>query len=154
MPNTKPIGVAYSDPAFDSVTVSGAVTAATVTATTITGNLVGNVTGSVTGMFTIPSATVAAAGSSQSNAAAVATGFTLVSASDDTKGVKLPAAAAGLVCIIKNNVSAKTLKIYPNTDDAVNAVAANSSFDIAGLTSCVLVAYDATTWYSVPLVAS
>lgn len=31
MPNTKAIGVAYADPAFDSVTVSGAVTAATVT---------------------------------------------------------------------------------------------------------------------------
>jgi hypothetical protein len=31
MPNTKAIGVAYSDPQFDSVAVSGAVTAATVT---------------------------------------------------------------------------------------------------------------------------
>jgi hypothetical protein len=36
MPNTKAIGVAYSDPQFDSVAVSGAVTAATVTATTVT----------------------------------------------------------------------------------------------------------------------
>ena len=31
MPNTKAIGVAYADPAFDSVAVSGAVTAGTVT---------------------------------------------------------------------------------------------------------------------------
>ena len=31
MPNTKPIGVAYADPQFDSVTVTGAVTAASVT---------------------------------------------------------------------------------------------------------------------------
>ena len=31
MANSKPIGVAYADPAFDSVTVSGAVSAATVT---------------------------------------------------------------------------------------------------------------------------
>lgn len=31
MPNTKATGVAYADPSFDSVAVSGAVTAATVT---------------------------------------------------------------------------------------------------------------------------
>ena len=33
MPNTKAVGVAYADPEFESVTVSGAVTAASVTAT-------------------------------------------------------------------------------------------------------------------------
>lgn len=33
MPNTKAIGVAYADPEFESVTVSGAATAASVTAT-------------------------------------------------------------------------------------------------------------------------
>ena len=35
MPNNKPIGVAYSDPALDSVDVSGASTLAAVTATTV-----------------------------------------------------------------------------------------------------------------------
>ena len=35
MPNTKPIGVAYSDPLLDSVTVTGASTLAAVTATTV-----------------------------------------------------------------------------------------------------------------------
>ena len=50
MPNTKPVGVAYSDPAFDSVAVMGAVTAASaaatgaVTAATVTAS--GAVTGS------------------------------------------------------------------------------------------------------------
>lgn len=33
MPNTKAVGVAYSDPEFESVTVTGAVAAASVTAT-------------------------------------------------------------------------------------------------------------------------
>jgi hypothetical protein len=33
MPNTKAVGVAYSDPEFESVTVTGAVTAASVSAT-------------------------------------------------------------------------------------------------------------------------
>jgi hypothetical protein len=148
MPNTKAVGVAFSDPEFESLSVTGA--------TTLTGAVTasGGITGTQTGNWVMPTATVAAAGNSQGTAAAVTTGFTLVSASDDTKGVILPTASAGLVCIIKNNVSAKTLKIYPATSDGINAVAVNSSYDIAGLTSTVLVAYDATTWYSVPLVAS
>ena len=36
MPNTKATGVAYADPQFESVTVSGAVTAASVTAASVT----------------------------------------------------------------------------------------------------------------------
>lgn len=35
MPNTKAVGVAYSDPQFDSVTVTGAATLGAVTATTV-----------------------------------------------------------------------------------------------------------------------
>ena len=49
MPNTKAIGVAYSDPQFDSVTVTGAVTAASVAATgAVTGSSV-TVTGALNG---------------------------------------------------------------------------------------------------------
>ena len=44
MPNTKAIGVAFADPEFDSVTVTGV--------TTATGGVVGNVTGNVTGNIT------------------------------------------------------------------------------------------------------
>lgn len=106
-------------------------------------------------MFAVPSATVAAAGSVQGDAAAVATGFTLVTAADAIKGVILPAAVAGLVCIIKNADAANAiLKIYPATGDAINAIAANSALSIAAKTSVILVAYDATTWYSVPLLPS
>ena len=36
MPNTKAVGVAYADPQFDSVTVTGASTLGAVTATTVT----------------------------------------------------------------------------------------------------------------------
>jgi len=119
----------------------------------VTGNVTGNVAGTVTGSQLIPTATVAATGSNQSNAAAVTTGFTLVSAADATKGVKLPAASAGLQCIVKNGANA-VLKIWPNTSDAINAIAANGSFDIAALTSVHLVSYDAVTWYSLPLLPS
>jgi hypothetical protein len=54
MPNTKPIGVAYSDPLLDSVTVTGASTLAAVTATTVAA------TGAVSGA-TLTSAADAAA---------------------------------------------------------------------------------------------
>lgn len=110
--------------------------------------------GSVGGSI-IPSATVAAAGNSQGTGAAIATGFTLVTAADATKGVVLPAAAAGKVCIVKNADAANAvLKVYPATDDAINAIAANSALSMAAKTSAVFVAYDATTWYTTPLLPS
>lgn len=110
--------------------------------------------GSVSGtMPTVPTATVAAAGSTQGDAAPVTTGFTLVTGADATKGVVLPAAAAGKQVQIKNGANA-VLKIYPATGDAINAIAANGALSIAALTSVLLTAYDATTWYSTPLLPS
>lgn len=103
----------------------------------------------------IPTATVAATGSVQGDAAAVGEGFTLVTAADATKGVILPSAVAGMQVIIKNADAANAiLKIYPNTSDAINALSANAALSIAAKTSVLLVAYDATTWYTLPLLAS
>jgi hypothetical protein len=141
MPNTKAVGVAFSDPEFDSVTVTGASSLQTVTATTITGAI------------RLPVAAVAAAGSTQGDAAALAEGINVVSAADGTKGVILPTAVAGMVIIVKNT-AAGALKIYPATGGAVNAVAANGAYSITNLTSSLLVASSTTQWYSVPLVAS
>lgn len=100
----------------------------------------------------IPTATVAAAGTLQSDAAAIVEGFTLVTGSTNA-GVKLPSAVAGMQVIIKNNVGGN-MKVWPNSSDAINAIAADSAFTMATLTSCLFVAYDATTWYTIPLVAS
>ena len=117
----------------------------------VTGNVTGNITGNVTGALTavqIPSATVAATGTVQANAAAVTTGFTLVSAADGNKGVKLPAAAAGLTVMLKNNVDA-ALKVYPNTADKINGGSANAAVTMNNSSSAMFVAYDATDWYSI-----
>jgi hypothetical protein len=141
MPNTKAVGVAFSDPQFESVTVTGASALQAVTATT------------VTGAIRLPVAAVAAAGSTQGDAAALAEGINVVSAADGTKGVILPTAVAGMVIIVKNT-AAGALKIYPATGGAVNAVAANGAYSITNLTSSLLVASSTTQWYSVPLVAS
>jgi predicted RecA/RadA family phage recombinase len=103
----------------------------------------------------IPTATVAATGNSQGTAAAVVTGFTLVTGADATKAVVLPTAVAGLQVEIKNEDSANaTLDIFPASSDAINAIAADSALTIAAKTAVRLVALDATTWYSLPLLPS
>jgi len=146
MPNTKAVGVAFSDPQFDSLTVTGATSLQATTATTVTAstNLV------------IASATVAATGSSNTDAATVAGGFTLVTAADATKGVILSAPVARTVVIIKNiDVANAVLKVYPNSGAAINALTATTgAYSMAAKTSMILVAYSATQWYTLPLVAS
>lgn len=167
MVNSVSVGVAFRDPDIVGGTIDntpiGDTTRSSVKATTgnfsgavtVTGVLTapGGVVGTVTGNQLMPTATVAATGTNQATAAAVAAGFTLVSAADGTVGVKLPTAVAGTVVVLKNNVNA-VLKVWPFVGDAVNAIAVDSNYVLAGLTSVYLVAYDATTWYSVPLLAS
>lgn len=101
----------------------------------------------------IPTATVAATGTVQADAALIATGFTLVTGADDAKGVKLPPAVAGLQCIIKVADGAD-LKIWPSTGDAINAIAANSAMTVVDDVCLLLTAYDGTTWYTTPLLPS
>lgn len=102
----------------------------------------------------ITTATVAAAGSTQTDAASLDPYcFTLVSGADDAKGVKLPAAAAGRWVIIKVGDGAD-LKVWPATGDAINALGANNSMTVVDDVCFALVAYDATTWYTLPLLPS
>lgn len=113
------------------------------------------VTGTLTGNQVMPVATVAAAGSVQGDAGACVAGFTHATGADATKGVRLPAAAAGVICIIKNSDAANAiLKIWPASGDAINAITADAAFSIAAKTSVMLIALDATTWYSLPLLPS
>lgn len=100
---------------------------------------------------------VAAAGSAQGDATAMAATTTFVHATgaDATKGIKLVAAAAGRVVIIKNADAANAvLKVYPATGDAINALSADAAISLAAKTSAVFVALDATTWYTIPLLPS
>ena len=100
---------------------------------------------------------VAAAGSSQSDAAAIGndTGFAHCTGADATKGVKLPAATAGKTVIVKNSDAANAaLKVYPATGDAINALSANAAISMGAKTSAVFVALDSTTWYTIPLLPS
>lgn len=93
--------------------------------------------------------TVAAAGSSQTDATAITVLLTYVTASDGTKGVKLPTAAAGLVYEVYNTVASQGLKVYPNTSDDINDGSANAAVTIAGKTFARFCAVDATTWAAI-----
>ena len=67
---------------------------------------------------------------------------TCATASDS---VALPAAAAGLKVTVKNS-GATALAVFPATGDAINALAANLSVDIAVNGQMTFRAIDATTW--------
>ena len=112
----------------------------------------GNGAGSL-GWNATPSATVAASGTGSGDSP-ITTGFTMVTAANDTKAVTLPAAVAGLVCIVKNNAGAD-LKVFPASGDKINGgTATTGNLLMADNTAVLFAAYDGTDWYSVSLVAS
>jgi len=117
------------------------------------GPITGDVTGTLIGNQTIPVVTVAAAGTNQGNAAALSLGFNYVTGADDAKGVKLPAAAAGSIVIIKVGPGAD-LKVYPNTSDKINDGTADAAITVVDDVCFMLIAKDATDWYTLPLLPS
>jgi hypothetical protein len=119
----------------------------------VTGNLTGDVTGNITGIVYQPAATVAAAGSNQGNAASVTAGFTYVTGADGTKGVKLPTAVGGVTVMIVN-AAAQPLKVYPNTSDKINGGTANAAVEMENSTTMIVVALDATDWYTLVFTAN
>ena len=134
-------------------------TAPTLTAPTVTGALtIADGSTITTPNMTINVEAVAAAGTAQGDAtAATETGPALIhgTGADGTKGIKLPAAAAGRILFVKNADAANAvLKVYPATGDAINALSADAAISMAAKTSAVFVALDATTWYTIPLLPS
>lgn len=92
-------------------------------------------------------ASIAAAGSDQTGATQITAKVQLVTASDGTKGVKLPAApTAGDVYIICNTVGA-ALELYPGTGGTINNLSANAAGTILASASAICVASSATQWY-------
>jgi hypothetical protein len=151
MPNTKPVGVAFSDPELVSGTT---ITGATITNSTITGGTLSSPT--LTGAsLSVDVAKPAAAGSTRADATAMTASFNWVTAADATKGVVLPAPTAGRLLVVKNDDTANAiLKVYAPGSAKINGVAGTTAFSMAAKTACWFVAYDTTDWFSVPLVAS
>lgn len=151
MANNKPVGVAYSDPELVSgTTITGAVVSGgTVSGATISSSPVSGASVSV------DVAKPAAAGSSRTDATAMTASFNWVTAADGTKGVILPAPTAGRLLVVKNDDTANAiLKVYAPGSATINGVAGSTAFSMAAKTAGWFVAYDTTSWFSVPLVAS
>jgi hypothetical protein len=83
----------------------------------------------------------------------VATGFTLVTGADGTKGVILPAAAAGKQVEIKNG-GQRGPQGLPRDRRRHQRHRRQRRPEHGRLTSALFTAYDATTWYTTPLVPS
>jgi hypothetical protein len=161
MPNTKPVGVAYSDPelvagtTITGATVSGGTIAnATISGATITSPTITGATVALTSL-NLDVAKPAAAGSTRADATAMTASFNWVTAADATKGVIIPAPTAGRVIAVKNDDTANAiLKVYAPGSAKINGVAGTTAFSMAAKTACFFVAYDTTDWFSIPLVAS
>ena len=146
MPNTKPVGVAFSDPELVAGTT---ITGATISSSTIASGTLTNASVSV------DVAKPAAAGSTRADATALTASFSWVTGADATKGVVLPAPTAGRLVVLKNDDTANAvLKVYAPGSAKINGVAGSTAFSMAAKTACWFVAYDATDWFSVPLFAS
>lgn len=101
----------------------------------------------LTGKLRLKRSAVAAAGSAQGNAAALNTGFNVVSGADNTTGVVLPTPGACEICVVKNNTSGKNLPVYPGTNAAIDAGSANAAANQASLEIAIYFADSATQWY-------
>lgn len=108
-----------------------------------------------TGTVTLPNAVVntatdaisASATQTQVAATAMTTTInrvTIVGTAGDA--VKLPAAVAGKVVIVKNADAAEAVGVFPATGDAINAAAANAVYSLAALKGVLFFCAVAGTW--------
>lgn len=90
---------------------------------------------------------VAAAGSDQTDAAALTYTVNNVTGADGTVGVILPTAVAGMVRIVYTPTSTNALLIYPGADDSINGgTATTGSVSIAAKSLAIFVALSASNW--------
>lgn len=96
--------------------------------------------------------TLAATGSTQTDAAAVATTVSRVTGADGTKGVKLPALASvpvGFTVEVINSDVTNALKVYSNAaGELISGVAGTTAVVVASKGTVRFRKYNATNWYA------
>ena len=102
------------------------------------------------GLFKHSADALAAAGSSASDAAALADQITVVTGADGAKGVVLPAAADLLEYTVINSSMVYSVKVYPvdSGNDAINNQASNEPYILAPGQETTFKATSATQWYA------
>lgn len=99
-------------------------------------------------------ATVAAAGSLQTDAAPIIAELNIVTGADGTKGVVLPVAQIGMMITVKSTQAGQTLKVWPSPGGVINAIAQDNPIVMGALTCAFFNATSATQWYTTPLLPS
>ena len=122
-----------------SVTVAGT-EAASLNATGLT------LAASTAGIVYTP-ATLAATGTVQGDAAAIAAKVSTVTGADAAKGVILPATPVVGAEYIIINTAAAVLKVYPGSGDTINATAADTAVSIAASVVVQCVATSTAAWW-------
>ena len=96
--------------------------------------------------------TVTPAGTSQSDATAIpnSSPALVLAEGNSWNGVVLPTASRGKTFWIKNTGTSELggLRIYPATDDSINALSANAYIEMVANSSAVFVAVSSTVWYT------
>ena len=101
----------------------------------------------VRGVSRTPTASKAAAGSTQADATLLALNSNnTVSGADGTKGARLPPAVAGCFCNVYNEHASNGLKIYPASGDDINDGTADAAITIEGKTVATMRCLDGATW--------
>lgn len=98
--------------------------------------------------------TIAATGTNLATAAQLIAGLNIVTATDGTVGVKLPATPTIGTEVVVIGVTSGNLKVYPDAAATINAISSNASITLGTLVRCTFYAASATQWYTVPLVPS
>jgi len=89
----------------------------------------------------------AAAGGNIATATALEEGWTLVSGADNSKGVILPSCKNGVHCVVVNQNTDKTLKVYPPVGKQINGAGANNAIVIAVNSATVFRSEGANAYY-------
>ena len=95
-------------------------------------------------------ATVAAAGSKQSDATAISASFNSVTSADNSAGVILPSRVlAGYVVAVLNTKADKTLKVYPPSGGDINNGSDNAAVVLRAAQMGLFIALGGGNWAAV-----
>lgn len=104
------------------------------------------------GMVSMLTTTLAAAGSTQANAAQIASQVVFVTGADAATGVKLPAVAANKVIFLINTANA-VLKIYPAAGEKIQGGTTNANISLAAYSVAIFGYKAAGDWYATEITA-
>jgi hypothetical protein len=138
--------IAVASGTIDSLTVSNLVAgSATIQQLTASNAATHNL--SVAHAFVLTPQLIQATGSNSQAAAAPisAPSAVVVTVSASTRGIRLPAASAGLTELV-NNAGAHTVRVFPASGDRIGAAATNDSIGLEAGKGGIFFAQDTTTW--------